>query len=119
MVLTRGKDFDADLLKQSIDRKDDEIRISTLLDCELSGGLTYKLDLRLARDDDPGEPDDDPPQDGPPNGPQDWPPKFPDRPVRTRRPTMEEILKILRGEGIDGGTRGIRSMRLEIDFDGD
>lgn len=122
LVLTRGKDFDADLLRQSIDRKDDEIRISTLLDGELSGGMTYKLDFRMARDDDPGEPDDDdddPPKDGPPNGPQDWPPKLPDRPVRTRRPTMEEILKILRGEEIDGGTRGIRTMRLEIDFDGD
>ncbi|MFN4193406.1 MAG: hypothetical protein ACK4FR_10730, partial [Tabrizicola sp.] len=96
-------------------------RISTLLDGELSGGMTYKLDFRMGRDDDPGEPDDDddPPKDGPQDGPKDWPPKIPDLPVRTRRPTMEEILKILRGEQTEGGTRGIRTMRLEIDFDGD
>lgn len=125
LVLTRGKDFDADLLRQSIDRKDDEIQIRTLLDGELSGGMTYKLDFRMDKDDDPGEPDDDDdppkdgPKDGPPNGPKDWPPKYPDLPVRTRRPTMEEILRILRGEETGGSGRGIRTMRLEIDFDGD
>ncbi|NHB75990.1 hypothetical protein [Rhodobacter calidifons] len=114
LVLTPGKDFDADQLRQSIDRKDDEIQIRTLLDGELSGGMTYKLDFRMDKDDDPGEPDDeDPPKDGP----KDWPPKFPDRPVRTRKPTIEEILRILRGEAAEGGSRGIRTMRLEIDFD--
>lgn len=118
-VLTPGKEFDADLLKQSLSRKDDEIRIQTLIDGEVSGGMSYKLDFGTGKhDDDPGEPDDDP-KDDPEDGPKDWPPKWPDRPIRTRKPTMEEILKILRGEDGDTGSRGIKSMRLEIDFTDD
>ena len=121
-VLTPGKAFDTDLLKQSISRKDDEIQIRTLIDGEVSGGMSYKLDFGAGKhDDDPGEPDDDPkddPKDGPEDGPKDWPPKWPDRPIRTGKPTMEEILKILRGDDSDGG-RGIKTMRLEIDFNDD
>jgi hypothetical protein len=116
-VLTPGKEFDAELLKRSISRQDDEIQIRTLIDGELSGGMSYKLDFKTGKhDDDPGEPDDDD-DDPPKDGPKDWPPKLPGNPIRTRRPTMEEILKILRGEQTDGGSRGIRTMRLEIDFD--
>lgn len=120
-VLTPGKEFDTDTLKRSIDRKDDEIQIRTLIDGEVSGGMSYKLTFikESREDDDPGEPDDDdPPKDGPPDWPpKDWPPKWPDRPVRTRKPTMEEILKILRGDDGEAGVRGVKTMRLEIDFD--
>ncbi|KAF0116634.1 MAG: hypothetical protein FD150_336 [Rhodobacteraceae bacterium] len=114
--LTRGKDFDADLLKQSITKGDDEIQIRSLIDGEVSGGMSYKFTIAKdhREDDDPGEPDDDDP---PKDGPQDWPPKLPDRPVRTRKPTMEEILKILRGDDGEAGVRGVKTMRLEIDFD--
>ena len=44
-------------------------------------------------------------------------PKLPDRPIRTRKATMEEILRILRGENGEAGVRGVKTMRLEIDFD--
>ncbi|MCU0903213.1 MAG: hypothetical protein MUE83_04990 [Tabrizicola sp.] len=114
-VLTPGKEFDPDILKRSITRGDDEIQIRSLIDGEVSGGMSYKLTFAKDQheDDDPGEPDDD----GDDDGPKDWPPKLPDRPIRTRKPTMEEILRILRGEGGEDGARGIKTMRLEIDFD--
>ncbi|MDK2775200.1 MAG: hypothetical protein KYX65_09405, partial [Tabrizicola sp.] len=72
-------------------------------------------------DDDPGEPDDDePPKDSPQDWPpKDWPPRWPDRPIRTRKPTMEEVLRALRGEGDETGMRGVKTMRLELDFDDD
>jgi hypothetical protein len=116
-VLTRGKEFDADLLKRSITKGDDEIQIRSLIDGEVSGGMSYKLTFTKDQreDDDPGEPDDD--DEPPKDGPQDWPPKLPDRPIRTRKPTMEEILRILRGDNGEAGVRGVKTMRLEIDFD--
>jgi len=121
-ALIPGKEFEPDLLKRSITRGDDEIQIRSLIDGEVSGGMSYKLAFGKNReDDDPGEPDDDePPKDGPQDWPpKDWPPRWPDRPIRTRKPTMEEILRALRGEGDETGMRGVKTMRLELDFDDD
>ncbi len=129
LMLQPGRDLAPDTLQRSITRGDDEIQIRTLVNGEVTGGMTYKLAFGLPKHaDDPGDPDDGPhddpdddpdgpPDDGPSDGPKDWPPKWPDRPVRTRKPTMEEILKILRGDDGESGVRGVKTMRLEIDFD--
>jgi hypothetical protein len=115
-VLTPGKEFDPDLLKRSIARGDDEIQIRTLIDGEVSGGMSYKLTFAKDQpeDDDPGELDDD---DLPGEDPPDGPPKPSARPGRSRKPTIEDILRMLRGDEGQAGTRGIKTLRLEIDFD--
>lgn len=97
-----GKEFDIETARKAISRGDDQIVLRTLLDGEISGGMTYLLSLsKDGRDDDQPDPDR-------PDIPRGIP----------RRPTIEEILRILRGtETPDalGGT--IRRVRLEFDLD--
>ncbi|MEZ5716234.1 MAG: hypothetical protein R3D85_14415 [Paracoccaceae bacterium] len=81
-----GKEIDPDLARRAIEKGDDQIVVRTLLDGELSGGMTYKLSFQQ---DDEKPLDPDKPFE-PVRPPRDWP-------IITRRPTIEEILKILGG----------------------
>ncbi len=116
LVMEAGKEFDAEMAKRAIARGDDEIMLRTRIDGEVSGGMSYKLSFDA--DDGEEDPKEDPKTD-PKDNPQDWPPRWPGNPVITRRPTIEEILRILRGEGSVGSNRTVRAMRLEFDFDDD
>ncbi|HMQ91894.1 MAG TPA: hypothetical protein PKA33_02775 [Amaricoccus sp.] len=104
LVVEPGEDIDAELAKKSIARGDDEIAIRTYLDGELAGGMSYKLTWRVDEETKPGR---DPTRDKPQT----------DGPVIVRRPTIEEILRILRGGIATGEGRTIRTVRLEFDFD--
>lgn len=104
-----GQEFDPDVARKAIAKGDDQIVVTTLLDGEVSGGMTYKLSFD--KDDRDDKPDPDKPIDRPIDWPRDWP-------VITRRPTIEEILRILRGSvslPLGGGT--IRTVRLEFDLE--
>jgi zinc metalloprotease ZmpB len=113
-VLSPGKDIPSDVLKRAITRRDDTIQIRSLIDGEVSGGMSYQLSFGKDDDDDPGEPDDDTFGE-----PHKAPPQTPGRPIRIGKPRIDDILKILRGEGDDPGPRGVRTLRLELDFDDD
>ncbi len=105
-----GRDFDPEMARKAIAKGDGEIVVRTMLDGELSGGMTYKLSFEKdERDDRPGDPDK--PYEPPTDRPRDWP-------VITRRPTIEEILRILRGSvSLPSGGGTVRTIRLEFDLD--
>lgn len=104
-----GRDFDPDTARKAIAKGDDQIVVTTLLDGEVSGGMTYKLSFDKDERDD--KPDPDKPINWPTDRPRDWP-------VITRRPTIEEILRILRGSGsLPSGGGTVRTIRLEFDLD--
>ena len=105
-TIERGEDFGDDVVKRAIARGDNVIEVTTSLNGELSGGMTYVLsyDADEGDDDDrPGPTDDKPPRELP-------------RPL-----TIEEILRILRGGRIEvpgrlpGGR--IRTVRIELDLE--
>lgn len=92
-----GEQFEPELARKAIYAGDDKIHVTTLLDGEISGGMTYQLSFDQGEEDKPK-----------------------DRPVIVSRlPTIEEILRILRGQISRRGTSPIRTIRLELDFDDD
>ncbi|UVC19420.1 hypothetical protein [Mesorhizobium onobrychidis] len=95
-----GGEFDLETARQAIAKGDDQITVTTLLDGEVSGGMTYKLTLDMEDEDERPDPD-----------------KQKDPPILTRRPTIEEILRILRGTASPLGGGRIRTVRLEFDLD--
>ncbi|MER9064742.1 hypothetical protein [Mesorhizobium sp. M0698] len=112
-----GKQMDPDLVKGAIANGDNEIKIFTFLDGELSGGMTYPVSFDAA----------------------DGKPKQIEAPAMAggakevgaakatadsnsaQTATIEEILRVLRGEQAETGRadtgRRIRTVRFEIDFD--
>lgn len=118
LALRPGKEFETDLLKRSIDRGDNQIQIQTLVNGEVTGGMSYRLTFLKADFD--GEDELVEAEEAPVDDMGDATPPASGRPARDRKPTMDEIVKLLRGEE-SGGTaaRGVRTLRLEIDFDDD
>lgn len=129
LAIDPGEDFEAEVAKKAIARGDSEIALRTYIDDVLVGGMSYRLSFDAGRGgkpprdpDRPREPDkprDDEPRD---DNPRDDDEPREDRPVIARRPTIEEILRILRRGGPILGGRPIRTMRLEFDLgdeDGD
>ncbi len=99
-----GDQFEPEHARKAIAEGDDKIHVTTLLDGEISGGMTYQLSF------DKGEVDEPDREEDKPRG----------RPVIvSRRPTIEEILRILQGQVSRRGTSPIRTIRLELDFDDD
>ncbi len=100
LAIEPGEEFDPEMARKAMAEGDDEIVVTTMLDGEVSGGMTYKLtfDKQDEREDKPKDP-----------------------PILTRRPTIEEILKILRQRQVKfPRTSGrIRTIRLEFDMDDD
>lgn len=95
-----GEDLKPETVKRAIAAGDSEILLTTFLDGELTGGMSYPLSFDA--DDggrEPREPDPDPDKDDRPGGP-----------VIVRRPTIEEILRILRQR---------KASRMIIEFDDD
>ncbi|WP_272003026.1 hypothetical protein [Roseovarius sp. ZX-A-9] len=112
-----GRDFDPDMVRKAIAKGDDRIEVRTILDGEVSGGMTYQLsfekDEKDEREDKPDPRDPKEPRD------PDWPiRRTQDYPVITRRPTIEEILRILRGTADLSASGGrVKTVRLEFDLD--
>jgi len=75
-----GDELKPELVKRAMQQGDAEIVTRTFLDGELSGGMSYPLSL------DAGDDDDEPQR----------PTVDKDDPIVVRRPTIEEILRILR-----------------------
>ncbi len=104
-----GRDFEPDQARKAIARGDDQIVLTTYLNGEVSGGMTYKLTFE--KDDGDTRPN---PIDPPKDRPLDWPP-------RIGRPTIGEILRILGGSvslpTTGAGSPTIRTVRLEFDLD--
>lgn len=77
-----GEELKPEYVKRAMEQGDAEIVMRTFLDGELTGGMSYPLSFDADGDkpDKPQEPDD-----------RD------DHPIIVRRPTIEEILRILRG----------------------
>lgn len=105
LVMEPGKELDPALVKRALAQGDSEIALNTYIDGELVGGMSYRLGYDAGDDDKPQEPKPDEPA--------------PDRPVIGRRPTIEEILRILRSGGPVLGDRTVRTVRLEFDLDDD
>ncbi len=105
--LEPGEQFEPELARKAMAEGDDEILLTTYLDGEISGGMTYQLTFEDGQDEKPDPEDDKPekPRDG--------------RIVIPRRPTIEEILRILRGQVGRRTSSPIRTIRLELDFDDD
>jgi zinc metalloprotease ZmpB len=80
--LEPGEDFTPDMAHRAIAEGDNEIRISTYLNDDLSGGMSYLLSFESGNEDKP--PEEDKPEEEPPI----------DRP--TRPLTLEEVILILR-----------------------
>lgn len=108
-----GEEIRPEHVKRAIAEGDNEITIRTLMDGELIGGMSYPLTFDAdtgdtPRKDDPRDPRKDWPID--PIDPRRDPPIGDDDPIIMRRPTIEEILRILRER---------RAKRIVIDFDDD
>lgn len=115
LVMEPGREFDPETAKRAIAKGDKTIELRTYLDDELSGGMSYVLSYDAGKDED--KPQDDPRNPRDPRRPPIDRPR--DRPVIVRRPTIEEILRILRERGLGSGHRAIRTLRMEFDFDDD
>ncbi len=107
-----GEELKPDYVKRAMEEGDAEIVLHYYLDDELVGGMTYPLSFEA------GEKEDDPQR---PKPEDDRPKPEDDRPIIVRRPTIEEILKILRERGRIGDILGgrIRTVRMEFDVDDD
>jgi zinc metalloprotease ZmpB len=102
--LEPGKEFTTDQAKRAIAEGDHQIKLLTFLDGELSGGMAYTLSFENAED------DRKPPKGEKPKA--DIPRPF----------TIEEILRILRGQPVGSGPisdRRIKTVRLELDLSDD
>ncbi len=99
-----GEQFEPELARKAISVGDDKINVLTFLDEEISGGMTYRLSFDAGKEKEVDREEDKPK----------------DRPVViSRRPTIEEILRILGGHISRPGSSPIRRIRLEFDFDDD
>lgn len=106
LMIEPGNEIDGEVAKKAIARGDDEIVIRSYLDGELAGGMSYKLTWGVDK-----EPTAE--REPTPDRPQT------DRPIVVQRPTIEEILRILKDSITTGEGRTIRTVRLEFDFDDD
>ncbi len=105
-----GQDFSTDVVRRAIDQHDHEIRVLTYLDGELSGGMTYPFSWDATGDDRPHDPQPEQPQDRPQQVSQS---------AASPPVTIEQILRILRGDQTPSGAaleRRIRTIRLEFDL---
>lgn len=105
--LEPGEQFEPELARKAMAEGDDQILLTTYLDGEVSGGMTYQLTFEDGQDEKPD------PEEEKPKKPRDG------RIVIPRRPTIEEILRILRGQVGRRTSSPIRTIRLELDFDDD
>lgn len=93
-----GEEIRPEIAKRAMAEGDAEIVVRTLMDGELIGGMSYPLSFEAETGDKPREDEPIKPRDDD------------DRPVIVRRPTIEEILRILR-------ERQARRIIIELDDD--
>ncbi|MFC9918695.1 hypothetical protein [Agromyces binzhouensis] len=106
-------------VKRAIAKGDDEIVVRTYVDDDLVGGMTYRLSFEADRDGRPHRKPYDSDDESAGDGADVASAVRAVDAATAARPTIEEILDLLREDGRTVGNRRIRTVRMEFDLEQD